>query len=260
MDRIPAKRSSFVAWILNYRCELTLTLTLNARNRNQKESGREQDSWGRTQVEANGMKTRSKQRTKTNIRLEKSEHAVNKHKKRSERLVRKVPCRSERTSSIWSRGLERDARNVFYACLQRVRSFPNESFVFVRCFERRFHSFRLDLGRDQGFVAPAPYHMPIEVVSVRVREHPHKERTPSGVVFWTKSDRAAVVIVRQDEGIRGRPKADQRAQWNQWRDEQTHYPRVGVNNETWALNQFNRQRKHGFAVQLFKSEKVIAIL
>ena len=36
------KRSSFVAWILNYLYELTLTL--NARNRNQKESGREQDS------------------------------------------------------------------------------------------------------------------------------------------------------------------------------------------------------------------------
>ena len=36
------KRSSFVAWNLNYLYELTLTL--NARNRNHKESGREQDS------------------------------------------------------------------------------------------------------------------------------------------------------------------------------------------------------------------------
>ena len=35
------------------------------------------------------------------------------------------------------------------------------------------------------FVAPALCHMPIEVVSVRVREHPHEERTPSGVVYWT---------------------------------------------------------------------------
>ena len=35
------KRSSFVAWLLNYINELTLTLTLNARNRNQKECGRE---------------------------------------------------------------------------------------------------------------------------------------------------------------------------------------------------------------------------
>ena len=38
---------------------------------------------------------------------------------------------------------------------------------------------------NQDFVAPAPYHMPIEVVSVTVREHPYEERTPSGVVSWT---------------------------------------------------------------------------
>ena len=35
---------------------------------------------------------------------------------------------------------------------------------------------------DQDFVAPAPYHMPIEVVRVRVGGHQHQERTPSGVV------------------------------------------------------------------------------
>ena len=39
---------------------------------------------------------------------------------------------------------------------------------------------------DQGVVAPALCHMPIEVVSVRVKEHPHEERTPSGVVPWTE--------------------------------------------------------------------------
>ena len=44
---------------------------------------------------------------------------------------------------------------------------------------------------DQDFVAPAPCHMPIEVLSVRVRGHPHEERTPSGVVFWTGSDEDA---------------------------------------------------------------------
>ena len=79
------KRSSFVAWIINYLYELNLTL--NARNRNQKESGGEQDS-----------------------------------------------CRT----------------------------------------------------RNQDFVAPATCHIPIEVVSVRVREHPHWERTPFGVVSWTE--------------------------------------------------------------------------
>ena len=39
---------------------------------------------------------------------------------------------------------------------------------------------------DQDFVAPAPSHIPIEVVSVRVREHPHEERAPSEVVFWAE--------------------------------------------------------------------------
>ena len=73
--------------------------------------------------------------------------------------------------------------------------------------------------------------MPIKVVSVRVREHQHWERTPSGVVFWTAAGRDAVVIVRQDEGIRGRPKAEHRAQWNRERYEQTNYPRVRVNNK-----------------------------
>ena len=36
------------------------------------------------------------------------------------------------------------------------------------------------------FVTPALCHMPIEVVSVGVREHPHKERVPQGVVSWTE--------------------------------------------------------------------------
>ena len=40
-------------------------------------------------------------------------------------------------------------------------------------------------------MAPAPSYIPIEDVSVRVREHPHAERMPSGVVFWTGSDEDA---------------------------------------------------------------------
>ena len=39
---------------------------------------------------------------------------------------------------------------------------------------------------DQDFVAPALCHMPIEVVSVRVREHPHWERMSPGAVSWTE--------------------------------------------------------------------------
>ena len=37
---------------------------------------------------------------------------------------------------------------------------------------------------------------------VRVREHQHRERTPSGVVFWTGSDRDAVVIVTWNERMK----------------------------------------------------------
>ena len=48
---------------------------------------------------------------------------------------------------------------------------------------------------------------------VRVREHQHLERMPSGAVFWTGSHGDAIVIVRQSERIQefskeaeGRPK------------------------------------------------------
>ena len=51
-------------------------------------------------------------------------------------------------------------------------------------------------------MAPAAYHIPIEVVSVRVREHPHEERTPSGVLFWTAAGRAAAGIVRRNERMK----------------------------------------------------------
>ena len=39
---------------------------------------------------------------------------------------------------------------------------------------------------DQDFVAPALCHMPIEVVSVKLREHPQEERTPSSIVSGTE--------------------------------------------------------------------------
>jgi hypothetical protein len=40
--------------------------------------------------------------------------------------------------------------------------------------------------------------MPVEVVSVRVREHPHEERTPSGVVFWA----ATGIVTQNDERMK----------------------------------------------------------
>ena len=39
---------------------------------------------------------------------------------------------------------------------------------------------------NQDFVAPALCHLPVEVVGVRVKEHPHQERTLQGVVSWTE--------------------------------------------------------------------------
>ena len=45
-----------------------------------------------------------------------------------------------------------------------------------------------DATLDQDFGAPASYHIPIEVVRVRVREHQHLERMPSGALFWTGSN------------------------------------------------------------------------
>ena len=42
-----------------------------------------------------------------------------------------------------------------------------------------------DTALYQDVLAPAPCHMPVEVVRVRVREHPHEERTPSAFVSWT---------------------------------------------------------------------------
>ena len=55
---------------------------------------------------------------------------------------------------------------------------------------------------NQDFIAPAPSYIPIEVVSVRIREHQHLERTPSGVVFWTAAGRDAVVTLSWNERMK----------------------------------------------------------
>ena len=93
-------------------------------------------------------------------------------------------------------------------------------------------------------------------VYVRVREHPHEESTPSEVL-WTAA--GIVGRVREWRIFRRRPKADQRDQWNQGRVDQVEYPRVRVNNESWALNQFNSQGKDDYSVQRSNSEKETTI-
>ena len=74
---------------------------------------------------------------------------------------------------------------------------------------------------NQHFVAPAPSNIPIEVVSVRVRERTHEERTPSGVVFWTER-------VKRESEWRNEKEAEvessgtvQLSMRDRWRDEQT---------------------------------------
>ena len=51
-------------------------------------------------------------------------------------------------------------------------------------------------------MAPAPYHMHTEVVSVGVGEHQHRERTPSAVVCWTAAGRDPAAIVMHNESMK----------------------------------------------------------
>ena len=83
------------------------------------------------------------------------------------------------------------------------------------------------------------------------------DRTPSGVVCWTAAERYSRFSETEweNEGIRGRLKAERRAQWNQENDDQAEYPRVRVNNENWALNLVHCQGKIDFAVQLDDSSR-----
>ena len=110
--------------------------------------------------------------------------------------------------------------------------------------------------RNQDFVAPAASYIPIEVVSVAVRDHQHRERTPSSVVCVAGSDRDAVVIVRQGERIqeilkeaKGRPKGVPEL-WIQGEDDQTNQPRVHPKDDNWALNQTSWQDKNGCSIRL----------
>ena len=112
------------------------------------------------------------------------------------------------------------------------------------------------------FVAPALRHMPMEVVSVRVRESTRmKKECLLKLCLGQNGERCSrhSEAEWENEGIRGRPKADQRAQWNQGRDEQANFPRVRVNNDNWEVNQLNSQGKDDYSVQRFNSEQEIAI-
>jgi hypothetical protein len=68
-------------------------------------------------------------------------------------------------------------------CVIRVAQPPESQLDRIRREIRQEQDS--DTPLDQDFVAPAPCYMPIEVVSVRVREQPHDERMTSGAVSWT---------------------------------------------------------------------------
>ena len=73
--------------------------------------------------------------------------------------------------------------------------------------------------------------MPIEVVSVRVREHPHEERTPSGAVSWTVEERQRCT------------------------DQQTKYPTVWANDHHWRANHVIVPGKNDSSIQLDNSSR-----
>ena len=107
---------------------------------------------------------------------------------------------------------------------------------------------------NEDFVAPASYYIPLwaaglvtPFVTPALREN----------TFWScvldcgkrEIQRIWWAGVTEWRSFRRRPKADQRARWNQGRDD-----------EYWALNLLNWQRKIDHATQLFTSEREIAIL
>ena len=102
---------------------------------------------------------------------------------------------------------------------------------------------------NQDFVAPALCHIPIEVVSVRVREHQHQDRTGRERVW-----------MRKFEGGRSGTK------WNcateherqRWRDEKTQQERVWSNMQSWGTNPGCFLRKNDLPLEFWAEE--IAIL
>ena len=56
---------------------------------------------------------------------------------------------------------------------------------------------------NQDFVAPASCNMPIEVVSVRVREHQHQERDTTGLVRRSERMKEVEGGRRPTKGCRG---------------------------------------------------------
>ena len=91
------------------------------------------------------------------------------------------------------------SNSCFTVISERFSYYRDTKFGCVETFLIRAKDFLRVAECNQDFVTPALTHMPIEVVSVRVREHPHEERTPSGLVSWTAAERDAAGIVSRSE-------------------------------------------------------------
>ena len=138
----------------------------------------------------------------------------------------------------------------------------------------------IDRTLNQGFVVPAACHILLWAAELVTPWgwHPHStkcllswwvsawERAPAWRenAFWScVLDSSGQRCSRysdaewENEGIRGRPKADHRAQWNQGWDEQTNQPWVWANAGNWVLNQIGWQGKKDCSISLDNSSRML---
>ncbi len=99
-------------------------------------------------------------------------------------------------------------------------------------------------------------------------EHPHEERTPSGVVSWTATERDTAVIVRQNERMKtfsgeaeGRPKGAVKL-WRKDRDTQMIRQNIQESSQMLRTARSIRSVGKGRMILLFNSKffEEIAIL
>jgi hypothetical protein len=107
------------------------------------------------------------------------------------------------------------------------------------------------------FVTPAPCHIPIEVVSVRVREHPHEERMPSWSCVLDRTGREREWMKKFEGGRSG-------TKWNceianeherqRWRDEKTKQERVWSNIQNWGTNPVSFLKKNDLSLGFWRGD------
>ena len=107
---------------------------------------------------------------------------------------------------------------------------------------------------DQDFVAPALYHIPIEVVSVRVREHQHQERTAAGVV--SRTEQVEREWMKKFEGGRSGTKWNCATEYERqrWRDDLTKQKRVWANIHNWGTNPVIFLRKNDLSLEFWRGD------